>query len=144
MINKRSVFAINWAEAESLAAGRHDNPHHILGMHESVDGVYINAFYPGAESVTAVSRNSKDTFNLISDRIPGFYTIKIPEKKSFDYYYIVQYPDGTKEMICRLVSRLLESIDGDLYLTSEYDDDILYRHDELYIKPSWKKYFENK
>lgn len=99
MINKRSVFAINWAEASSLAEGRHDNPHHILGMHESLDGVYINAFYPGAESVTAISRNSKDTFNLISDRIPGFYTIKIPEKKSFDYYFIVKYPDGTKEEI---------------------------------------------
>ena len=81
MTNKRSVFAINWAEAESLAAGRHDNPHHILGMHESIDGVYINAFFPGAESVTAVSKNSKDKYDLVSERIAGFFTVKIPDKK---------------------------------------------------------------
>ena len=97
--NKRSVFAINWAEVELLAAGHHDNPHHILGMHESVDGVYINAYFPGAESVTAVSKNTKDTFNLTSDRIPGFFTIKIPEKQSFVYYYVVNYPDGKEEEI---------------------------------------------
>lgn len=99
MTNKRSVFAINWAEAEALAAGRHDNPHHLLGMHESIDGVYINAYFPGAERVTAVSKNSKDTFDLVSDRIAGFYTIKIPEKKSFDYYYVVNYPDRTSKEI---------------------------------------------
>ena len=99
MTNKRSVFAINWAEAESLAAGRHDNPHHILGMHESIDGVYINAFFPGAKSVTAVSKNSKDKYDLVSERIAGFFTVKIPDKKSFDYYYVVKYPDGTKEEV---------------------------------------------
>ncbi len=96
MANKRSVFAINWAEVEALAAGRHDNPHHILGMHESIDGVYINAYMPGAESVTAVSTNTKETFNLTSDRIPGFFTVKIPDKKSFVYYYVVKYSEGSK------------------------------------------------
>lgn len=99
MSNKRAVFAINWAEVESLAAGRHDNPHHILGMHESIDGVYINAYIPGAESVTAVSTNTKDTFNLVSDRVPGFFTVKIPDKKSFVYYYIVKYPEGSRNGI---------------------------------------------
>ena len=42
-----------------LAAGRHDNPHHILGMHETTDGVFINAYFPGAKSVTAVCKNTK-------------------------------------------------------------------------------------
>ena len=96
MSNKRAVFAINWAEVEALAAGRHDNPHHILGMHETVDGVYINAYIPGAESVTAVSTNTKDTFNLVSDRVPGFFTVKIPDKKSFVYYYVVKLPAGSR------------------------------------------------
>ena len=44
MTNKRPVFAINWAEVDSLVSGYHDNPHHILGMHETVDGVYVNAY----------------------------------------------------------------------------------------------------
>lgn len=128
MSNKRAVFAINWAEVESLAAGRHDNPHHILGMHESTDGVYINAYIPGAESVTAVSTNTKDTFNLTSDRVPGFFTVKIPEKSSFVYYYVVSYPDGTKEEIIDPYSfePVMDSID-----ISKFADGIHY---EIYEK----------
>ena len=53
------------------------------------------------------------------------------------------YPDGTNEMICDLVSYLLGNIDGDLYLTSEFDTDIIYRNHELHISPSWEKYFKN-
>ena len=84
--------------------------------------------------------NTPDESDKISYRfLKEDYGVTVDHKISFQLY-----PDGTDEMICRLVSRLLESIDGDLYLTSESDDDILYRHDELYIKPSWKKYFENK
>ena len=41
MADRRPVFAINWTEVEALAQGCHDNPHHLLGMHETVDGVYI-------------------------------------------------------------------------------------------------------
>lgn len=94
MANKRAVFAINWAEAESLAAGTHDNPHHILGMHESIDGVYINAYLPGVEKVTAVNKNTSERYELISDRIPGFFTVKIPDIKPFVYYYEVENATG--------------------------------------------------
>ncbi|MCR5702328.1 MAG: 1,4-alpha-glucan branching protein GlgB [Lachnospiraceae bacterium] len=96
MADKRAVFAINWAEVDALVAGRHDNPHHILGMHETTDGVYINAYYPGADKVVAVKNNSKQKFELISDRVPGFFTIKIPDEKCFVYFYKVTYPDGKK------------------------------------------------
>ena len=51
------------------------------------------------------------------------------------------YPDGTDEMICDLVNFLLDSTDGDLYLTSEFADDIIYRNKELHIRPTWEKYF---
>lgn len=78
MTNKRPVFAINWTEVESLAAGCHDNPHHVLGMHETIDGVYINAYFPGAESVVAVSKNTQNTYELTSDRVSGFFSVKIP------------------------------------------------------------------
>lgn len=101
MANKRSVFAINWAEVDALAAGTHDNPHHILGMHESVDGVYINAYLPGAEKVTAVNKNTSEKYELISDRVPGFFTIKIPEQKPFVYYYEI---DNSNEGITLNIS----------------------------------------
>ena len=99
MANRRPVFAINWTEVESLAAGRHDNPHHILGMHESIDGVYINAYFPGAESVIAVCKNSQKRYDLISDRVNGFYSVKIPDVQSFVYYFEIVLLDGTKKTI---------------------------------------------
>ncbi|MCM1497978.1 MAG: 1,4-alpha-glucan branching protein GlgB [Clostridium sp.] len=99
MANKRTVFAINWTEVEMLTAGRHDNPHHILGMHETTDGVYINAYFPGAESVTAVCKNTANTYELISERVQGFFSVKIPDVNPFVYYYKVKYSDGTKKKI---------------------------------------------
>lgn len=99
MANKKPVFAINWKEVDSLTAGYHDNPHHILGMHESIDGVYINAYFPGAESVTAVSKNSQTRYELISDRVIGFYSVKIPDMHSFVYYFEVAFQDGTKKSV---------------------------------------------
>lgn len=99
MANRKPVFAINWTEVDSLVAGKHDNPHHILGMHETSDGVYINAYFPGAESVTAVKRANKEKYELISDKVAGFYSIKIMNEVSFVYYFIVAYSDGTKRTV---------------------------------------------
>lgn len=97
MSNKRPVFAINWNEVNMLVEGRHDNPHHLLGMHETVDGVFINAYFPGAESVKAIAKTSKDTYELKSERVAGFFSVKILKTKIFSYYYEVEYIDGTKK-----------------------------------------------
>lgn len=99
MANKRPVFAINWTEVESLVAGCHDNPHHLLGMHETVDGVYVNAYFPGAKSVIVVNKTTKDKFELLSERVAGFYSVKIEEQKSFVYYFEVEFQDGTTKTI---------------------------------------------
>ena len=41
---RKAVFAINWMEVDALVHARHENPHHILGMHECIDDVYINIY----------------------------------------------------------------------------------------------------
>ncbi len=99
MANKKLVFAINWTEVETLAAGCHDNPHHILGMHETTDGVFINAYFPGAKSVTAVCKNTKTRYKLVSDRVNGFFSVKVPDRQSFVYYFEVRFPDGKKKTV---------------------------------------------
>lgn len=99
MANKRPVFAINWAEVDSLVTGCHDNPHHLLGMHESMDDVYVNAYIPGAESVTVVSKTNKKRYKLTSDRVPGFFSVKIENQNSFVYYFDVVFGDGKKKKI---------------------------------------------
>lgn len=99
MGNKRPVFAINWKEVDMLVKGCHDNPHHILGMHESIDGVYINAFFPGAESVKAVAKGKKKKYDLVSERVAGFFSTKILDTDKFSYYYEVIYVNGKKEKV---------------------------------------------
>lgn len=99
-MNKRKpVFAINWTEVDLLVAGRHDNPHHILGMHETTDGVYVNAYFPGAKSVEVVSKVDKVKYKLESNRVTGFYSVKIPNQTCFVYYFNVKYEDGTKKKV---------------------------------------------
>lgn len=128
MANKRPVFAINWTEVEALAAGCHDNPHHILGIHETTDGVYINAYFPGAKSVTAVSKSTKDTYALTSDRVNGFFTVKIPDKQSFVYSYKVVFANGTKKTVMDpyVFEPVIDPID-----ISRFNDGIHY---EIYEK----------
>ena len=99
MGNKRPIFAINWNEVNMLVEGCHDNPHHILGMHESIDGVYINAYFPGAESVKVIAKDGKHTYDLNSERVAGFFSVKIDTPTKFSYEYEVTYVDGRKERV---------------------------------------------
>ena len=84
-------------EVEALVNARHDNPHHILGIHECLDDVYVNAFIPGAKVVTVIDKKDKKRYSLISERYEGFFSICIKDKKSFDYELDIKYEDGTEQ-----------------------------------------------
>ena len=123
MVNKRPVFAINWNEVNMLVEGHHDNPHHILGMHETIDGVYINAYFPGAESVKAIAKTKKKVYELKSERVAGFFSIKISDASPFLYEYEVCYLDGTKKILQDAYNydAVINPID-----ISEFNDGICY------------------
>lgn len=100
MVSKRrAVFAINWMEVEALVQAKHDNPHHILGIHECIDDVYVNAYIPGAKVVTVIDTEAKKNYSLVSERVEGFFSICIKDKKSFDYLLDIKYEDGTEEKV---------------------------------------------
>ncbi len=94
MSKRKEVFAINWMEVEALVQGKHNNPHHILGMHECLDDVYINAYLPDAKVVTATDISTKKKYTLVSDRVEGFYSVVIKDKKRFDYKLEVKFDNG--------------------------------------------------
>ena len=91
---KKEIFAINWMEVEALVRGIHNNPHHILGMHECLDDVFINAYLPRAKAVTAIDTATKKRHTLVADRVPGFFSVRIKDKKRFDYKLSVKFIDG--------------------------------------------------
>lgn len=97
MTRRKEVFAINWMEVEALAGARHDNPHHILGMHECIDDVFVNVYLPGAKVVKIKDLSDKKTYSLVSERYEGFFSIVIKDKKRFDYQIIARFADGREE-----------------------------------------------
>ncbi|MBE5946036.1 MAG: 1,4-alpha-glucan branching protein GlgB [Lachnospiraceae bacterium] len=81
-------------EVDALVQGRHNNPHHILGIHECIDDVYINAYLPDAKVVTAVDTSTKKKYTLVSDRVPDFFSVVIKNHKKFDYKLNVKFDNG--------------------------------------------------
>lgn len=94
MSKRKEVFAINWMEVDALVQGRHTNPHHILGIHECIDDVYINAYLPGAKVVTAINTATRKRYTLVSERVEGFFSVIIKDQKKFDYKLNVKYDNG--------------------------------------------------
>ncbi len=94
MSRRKEVFAINWMEVDALVQGKHNNPHHILGMHECIDDVFINVYLPDAKIVTAIDTATKKKYTLVSERVPGFFSVVIKDKKRFEYKLNVRFDDG--------------------------------------------------
>ena len=97
MAQRKEIFAINWMEVDALVQGRHNNPHHILGMHECLEDVYINAYLPGAKVVSAIDVATKKKYTLVSERVEGFFSVVIKDKERFDYKLSVKFDDGTEK-----------------------------------------------
>ena len=94
MSKRKAIFAINWMEVDALVQGIPNNPHHILGMHECIDDLYINAYLPGAKVVNAIEVSTKKKYTLVSERVPGFFSVVIKDKKPFEYKLNVRFDNG--------------------------------------------------
>ena len=94
MSKRKAVFAINWMEVDALVQGIHNNPHHILGMHECIDDLYINAYLPDAKVVNAIEVSTRKKYTLVSERVPGFFSVVIKDKKPFEYKLNVRFDNG--------------------------------------------------
>ena len=91
---RKAVFAINWMEVDALVHARHENPHHILGMHECIDDVYINIYLPDAKVVKIRNLETRKSFSLVSDRVPGFFSVVLKDTKTFPYEVKAKFEDG--------------------------------------------------
>lgn len=81
-------------EAKQLAAGRHDNPYAVLGMHESSSALSIYALTPGAEAVAVVDAKSSESV-IDLQPVPGadglFFGQTQRRKKAFPYLLKVSW-----------------------------------------------------
>ena len=65
-------YPMSSMEVDALVHARHENPHHILGMHECIDDVYINVYLPDAKVVKVKNLETKKNYTLVSERVKGF------------------------------------------------------------------------
>ena len=122
MSKRKEVFAVNWMEVDALAKGKHNNPHHILGMHECLDDVFINAFLPGAKVVTAIDTSTKKKYTMVSERVPGFFSVVIKNKTRFDYKLNVKFDNGEEITYIDpyIFEPVIDSIDISLFNEGEH------------------------
>ena len=97
MAGRKAVFAINWMEVDALVQARHENPHHILGMHECIDDVYVNVYLPDAKIVKIRNLETKKSYTLVSERVKGFFSVVLKNTKSFPYEVKAKFEDGHVE-----------------------------------------------
>ncbi len=109
-------------ELERLAGGAHADPHSILGMHPSGDGVVVRALRPGAERVTAKIAGKDHDLPHIGH---GVFAAQLDGVTSQDYRLDVAYHGDTypSDEPYRFLPTLGEM---DLYLIGEG------RHEELW------------
>lgn len=122
MKHRQNVFAINWMEVEALVNAKHDNPHHILGIHECLNDVYVNVFIPDAKVVKIVDIETGKEYALVSDRVKGFYSVKIKDKGRFDYKVRVKYEDGREDTFVDpyVFEPVIDPIDVSLFNEGEH------------------------
>ena len=122
MKHRQNVFAINWMEVEALVNAKHDNPHHILGIHECLNDVYVNVFIPDAKIVKIVDIESGKEYALVSDRVKDFYSVKIKDKGRFDYLVKVKFEDGKEESFVDpyVFEPVIDPIDVSLFNEGEH------------------------
>jgi len=68
---------------EAIVAGRHGDPFAVLGMHDDRDGVAVRAFVPGAERLSAVTRDGVPLAELVLRHPAGFFEGRIPERQHY-------------------------------------------------------------
>ena len=73
----RSPAAADPAELAQLAAGRHSDPHRLLGVHPVKDGLVVRAFHPDASSAECVVEGGPDV-PMPALGVPGMFGAFLP------------------------------------------------------------------
>ena len=79
-------------ELDRLAGGAHHDPHGILGMHPTDDGIVVRAMRPGADGVVALVDGRRITLDHLH---AGIWEARIPAGQVTDYRLEVTYHGQT-------------------------------------------------
>ena len=116
-IESKVYQMMDWAGIEAIIYSEHDNPHDVLGTHETEDGTLVCAYCPKAVSATLTYKN-KDVEMYMEDE-GGFFATFVDAKKIKSHTFTFTL-DGGKTETC-----------GDPYAFAPY---ITSQDEELFSK----------
>lgn len=78
---------MNWPVIEGIEYTDIDNPHDILGIHETEKGLLVQAFIPEADKVQI--KYSGKVYDMFKMDEAGFYAVLLETKKAVNYKFII-------------------------------------------------------
>lgn len=102
---------LDWDGMKAIIHSEHDNPHSILGAHETKYGVLVQVYIPTAKEASVKLTNSQKTYKMEKVRLSnkeenielfeeeGYFAVLLPIKKAEPYTYLITYDNNTKEEI---------------------------------------------
>ena len=90
---------MSWPQIEAIVYGEEGNPQTILGRHYVSAYTLYQTFIPSAESVELHIEGSKKKYAMELADESGFFAIAINGKETRDYYYQVNYSDGSSKIL---------------------------------------------
>lgn len=80
---------MDWARIEGVVYSEEDAPREILGPQVTKEGILIQCFFPGAQSVRVETLSGKKAYPMTLEDEEGFYAVLIPGKKIPEYQFVI-------------------------------------------------------
>ena len=132
-MNKKIYNLMDWAGIEEIVYAEAVHPERLLGATNAGLSTLVQAFFPGAKSVSlridskkGVSKEKTEEIVMEMQDEAGYFAGLIKGKNRHDYSYVVTYDDKKKPVICREVYddyQVLSDDDIDKILGLEYGAD---------------------
>ncbi len=109
-MNKKIYNLMDWAGIEEIVYAEAVHPERLLGATNAGLSTLVQAFFPGAKSVSlridskkGVSKEKNEEIAMEMQDEAGYFAGLIKGKNRHDYSYVVTYDDKKKPVVCREV-----------------------------------------
>ena len=85
---------MNWPEIEEIVFSESDNPHAVLGAHVTGNNTVVQTFWPGAEKIDVVLKETNQKIKMEMADEEGFFAALVSGKKIGSYFFEVTDKEG--------------------------------------------------
>ena len=98
-MNEKLYDMMDWAQIEGLVYSEEDQPHSILGARICAEGVLVQAFLPGALSVSVIVEGKKKEYPMEQEDEAGFFAALLPGRKIPAYRFRAVFENDREEIL---------------------------------------------